>query len=73
MVEDKPENTHPAAGGTGALSPAARRALREAAARRAQAEEKTGGPGRAKEINGPKGEEPTRFGDWERAGRAVDF
>lgn len=26
-----------------------------------------------KEINGPKGPEPTRFGDWERKGRCVDF
>ena len=26
-----------------------------------------------KEIGGPKGPEPTRFGDWERDGRCVDF
>jgi hypothetical protein len=26
-----------------------------------------------REIGGPKGPEPTRFGDWERAGRCVDF
>lgn len=26
-----------------------------------------------KEIDGPKGLEPTRFGDWERKGRCVDF
>ncbi len=25
------------------------------------------------ELNGPKGPEPTRFGDWERKGRCVDF
>jgi hypothetical protein len=25
------------------------------------------------EINGPKGAEPTRFGDWERKGRCIDF
>jgi hypothetical protein len=25
------------------------------------------------EIGGPKGPEPTRYGDWERAGRCVDF
>ena len=30
-------------------------------------------PGVAKEIGGPKGLEPTRFGDWERDGRCVDF
>jgi hypothetical protein len=28
---------------------------------------------RPKEIGGPKGPEPTRFGDWERDGRCVDF
>ncbi len=26
-----------------------------------------------KEINGPKGLEPTRYGDWESKGRCVDF
>jgi hypothetical protein len=26
-----------------------------------------------KEIGGPKGPEPTRFGDWERKGRCIDF
>lgn len=25
------------------------------------------------EINGSKGPEPTRYGDWERKGRCVDF
>lgn len=25
------------------------------------------------EAGGPKGPEPTRFGDWERKGRCVDF
>jgi hypothetical protein len=51
------------------LSPAARRALEEAAARRAReaASEATG------EQGGPAGPEPTRFGDWERKGVAVDF
>jgi len=54
------------------LTPAARRALAEAEERRAaaaasQAEE------RPAEYNGPKGEEPTRFGDWERNGIASDF
>ncbi|MEM9531123.1 MAG: succinate dehydrogenase assembly factor 4 [Pseudomonadota bacterium] len=28
---------------------------------------------RPKEIGGPKGPEPTRFGDWERNGRCSDF
>lgn len=26
-----------------------------------------------KEIGGPKGLEPTRYGDWERNGKCVDF
>jgi hypothetical protein len=25
------------------------------------------------EIGGPKGPEPTRYGDWEKAGRCTDF
>jgi hypothetical protein len=25
------------------------------------------------EYGGPKGPEPTRYGDWERKGRCVDF
>ncbi|NKB56220.1 MAG: DUF1674 domain-containing protein [Alphaproteobacteria bacterium] len=25
------------------------------------------------EIGGPKGLEPTRYGDWEKSGRCVDF
>jgi hypothetical protein len=27
----------------------------------------------AKEIGGPKGLEPTRYGDWEKRGRCIDF
>jgi hypothetical protein len=46
------------------------RALSEAAERRAQAEAELA---LAHEINGPKGAEPTRFGDWERKGIAYDF
>ncbi len=26
-----------------------------------------------REIGGPEGPEPTRFGDWERKGRCIDF
>lgn len=28
---------------------------------------------KAAEIGGPKGPEPTRYGDWERGGICVDF
>lgn len=34
------------------------------------------GPGSTapvKELGGPGGPEPTRFGDWERSGRCIDF
>jgi hypothetical protein len=30
-------------------------------------------PAKPVEIGGPKGPDPTRYGDWERAGRCVDF
>ena len=30
-------------------------------------------PVKRKEINGPKGLEPTRYGDWESKGRCHDF
>lgn len=53
------------------LSEAAKRALAEAAERRAKAEaEAKAAP---KEIGGPSGPEPTRYGDWERKGIASDF
>jgi len=25
------------------------------------------------EVGGPRGKEPTRYGDWERNGRCIDF
>jgi len=52
-----------------ALTPEARRALEEAAAREAEAQAAAA----TAEQGGPKGLEPTRFGDWERKGIAVDF
>lgn len=30
-------------------------------------------PSKPKEYGGPKGLEPTRYGDWEKAGRCIDF
>ena len=53
------------------LTPAAQRALAEAAERRAKADAEA--RERAVEHQGPKGPEPTRFGDWERKGIASDF
>ncbi|WP_184253647.1 DUF1674 domain-containing protein [Rhodopseudomonas rhenobacensis] len=57
------------------LPPAAQRALAEAAARRAEADAHAAAEAaaRAHEVNGPKGPEPTRYGDWETKGIASDF
>jgi hypothetical protein len=53
------------------LSPAAERALAEAAERRRLADAaRAASPA---EINGRGGLDPSRFGDWEIDGRAVDF
>ncbi len=30
-------------------------------------------PEKPKEIGGRKGPDPTRYGDWEKAGRCIDF
>jgi hypothetical protein len=51
------------------LPPEARRALAEAEERRRKAEKAE----LPKEIGGPKGPEPTRYGDWERKGIVSDF
>jgi hypothetical protein len=51
------------------LPEAARRALQEAAERRAKEADVQGPP----ELGGAPGPEPTRYGDWERKGLAVDF
>ena len=48
---------------------AGERANAEAEARRAAAHPKP----MPEEIGGPKGPEPTRYGDWERKGIATDF
>jgi hypothetical protein len=64
-------NTEDVRAQTPALTPEAERALAEAAERRKRAESQPQ-PG-AKEVNGPKGPEPTRYGDWERKGLVSDF
>jgi hypothetical protein len=55
-----------------AISEAARRALEEAHARRAAEGQAPRADG-AGERQGRDGLEPTRFGDWEFKGMAVDF
>jgi len=67
--------SRPAASASGAErkppTPAAKRALAEAEARRQAAE--ANARAAAKEFQGPKGPEPTRYGDWENKGIASDF
>jgi hypothetical protein len=53
------------------LPEAAQRALAEAEARRIASE--AGAKPMPKEFQGPKGPEPTRYGDWENKGIASDF
>ena len=63
MADDNPEPPRK-------LTPEAQRALAEAEERRVAA---MAAEGKAKELGGPSGPEPTRFGDWERKGIASDF
>jgi hypothetical protein len=53
------------------LTAAAQRALAEAEARRKAAE--ANAKPMPREVQGPKGPEPTRYGDWENKGIASDF
>ena len=71
--EDRSQKVSPAAASAPRkpLAPAAQRALAEAQARRAEVDRKTAE--REKESGGPKGLEPTRYGDWERKGLTSDF
>lgn len=55
------------------LPAAALRALEEAAERRAKAEAAAAAAAEINERGGYSGPEPTRYGDWERKGVAVDF
>ena len=75
MTQDPSRPSQPAAAepppGRKPLTPAAQRALAEAEARRRVAEANAQ-PAPA-ESGGPKGPEPTRYGDWENKGIASDF
>ncbi len=53
------------------LTPAAERALAEAAKRRAEIDRKVAE--RPKELGGRNGPDPVRYGDWEVKGLASDF
>ncbi len=74
MAASDPPSTEPPDSDLGAapgktLTPAARRALEEAAERRAKAKPLELPP----EDGGQAGPEPTRYGDWEKNGIASDF
>jgi hypothetical protein len=55
------------------LSPAAQRALAEAAERRAAIDARAAEIASRRETDGRGGLEPVRYEDWEIKGRAVDF
>lgn len=64
----KTKKPTPAAPGT-----AAKPAAKDGPTQAAQDAAKPAAKGKVAEIGGPKGPEPTRFGDWERGGICVDF
>ena len=68
-ADDRPDAAAPGK----ALSPAAHRALAEAAERRRAVEAGAAGRARPKEHRGRGGLEPTRYDDWEVKGLASDF
>jgi hypothetical protein len=80
MTENSPRNaalgradreSAAADGSKPVLVPAAQRALAEAKARHAEIDSKS--KEQPRELNGRKGPEPTRYGDWEVKGIASDF
>ena len=72
--QDKaPDAAVPGAAPGKTLSPEAVRALQEAEARRQAAAANSAGQDLPTEIGGRDGAEPTRYGDWEKKGIAVDF
>ena len=74
MTDDRPSPAPLAGEARGKpLSPAARRALEEAAARRVELDEKAAGLNGRRELQGRGGPDPVRYEDWEIKGRTVDF
>lgn len=51
----------------------AQRALEEAQERREKLDQQASAAQKAKELNGRKGPDPARYGDWENKGIASDF
>jgi hypothetical protein len=74
MKSDPEETAVPAGSAPGKdLTPAARRALDEAALRRAEIDARAADLAKAKEHQGRGGLEPVRYDDWEVKGLASDF
>jgi hypothetical protein len=73
MTDDTPKPAVTGAAPDKPLSPAARRALEEAAARRAAIDARAAEIAQAKEHQGRGGLEPVRYEDWEVKGLASDF
>ena len=70
--EDR-DGTPPGAAPGKPLDDAAKRALAEAAERRAEIDRRAAGITEQAEENGRGGLEPVRYQDWEIGGRAIDF
>jgi hypothetical protein len=70
-MSDNPRNNPDSGGRRKPLTPAAERALKEAAERRAEMDRMAAE--RPKEVGGRRGPDPTRYGDWENKGLASDF
>jgi hypothetical protein len=71
MDDAPPKGTSATSAAKKPLSPAAERALAEAAARRAERDRATSQS--PSEFNGRGGLDPARYGDWEVKGIASDF
>ena len=72
-THDTPENTVEGAAPGKTLSPAAQRALEEAAQRRLEIDARATEITKQKELQGRGGLEPVRYEDWEVKGLASDF
>lgn len=73
MPDEDDENGPAVAAPSKELTPAAQRALAEAAARRAAIDAHAAEVAKERELNGRGGLEPVRYDDWEVKGIASDF
>lgn len=73
MPDKTDQETPVAAAEPKVLSPAAERALAEAAERRAAIDAHAAQVAKQREVNGRGGLEPVRYDDWEVKGIASDF